>query len=119
MRHPGTKQHTNNVIHVVHTATTARMTTTMMMMTIEAAMAWPGSTFGLTVVVDMTVASHRHGEPADSVSLRERSNSQLRDTRFVQEVWLFGVLLKQSLRQLCDWDLHFSPDPGHKVCFVV
>ena len=58
-------------MHVVHTVIMARVTTTMMMMTIEAAMARPGSTFGLTVVVDMTVASHRHGEPADCVLARE------------------------------------------------
>ena len=113
MGHPGTKQHTSNVMHKAHAARIATMITT-------------ATTIGIVTVcssmsglqLSSTAASYRRGEPDASVFLRERSNSQLRYTQFVQDVWLVGVLLKQFLRQLCDWDLQLSP-ASQKVYFVV
>jgi hypothetical protein len=95
MRHPGTKQHTSKVIHVAHDARIARK---IIMATMRATLTADRECS--SIQLSSTVVSHRRGEPADSIFLREKSNSQLRYTRFVQEVWLVGVLLKQLLRQL-------------------
>jgi hypothetical protein len=93
MRHPGTKQHTSKVMHVAHDRKIANHGNNEGNIN-----SGPGVFFNVRLTVVVYCCITQMWRASRFRVLREKSNSQLRYTRFVQEV---GVLLKQLLKQLC------------------